>query len=160
MEASKEAEGKDELMAQRFNHLISVLGKSHTFWDKMPVQSYIDKGPKNPQMIYRFKKEDVPEKPYKMTDEWGYIETLDTTNDEDMLQICDFLETHYYLDISNKFQVQLTPERLRWTICTPGFDSNLHLVLRSTANKNIVGCIFGMPKNVMVKEEKVKVVDI
>lgn len=95
-----------------------------------------------------------------MKDGWGKWDTLDTTSEEQMLQVCDFLETHYFTDVSNKFQVKFTPERLRWAICTPGFDSNLHLILRSAANDNILGCVFAMPKNVLVSNEKIKMVDI
>ena len=68
----------------RFGHFIDVLGKSHKFWGKMPVPSYITKTGKQGSII-KYDKTKISAEPYSCEKKDFYWSELDTTNEKEML---------------------------------------------------------------------------
>jgi glycylpeptide N-tetradecanoyltransferase len=65
--------------------------------------------------IRQIKPTDVSQEPIPLPAgfEW---KDFDVTNDDEVSEICDFLEQHYVEDVNGYFKVTYTLEKFRWAV--------------------------------------------
>ena len=79
--------------------------------------------------------------------EW---DSFDISNEETAAEIITFLNANYISDPNGLFVEQNTIEKLRWCICTPGWQKDLHFCVRNSKNKKIMATCVLVPKKLIV----------
>jgi len=140
----------------RYKDLISVLA-AHRFWESEPIMLYRHKMKKEGE-IRQIKPTDVPQEPLPLPPGFEWSE-FDITNDEEVEEICKFLEEHYVEDELGNFRVIYKKEKFRWAVMCPGYKVELHTLIRNSKNKKIMGLAKGEPKKAIINGRTVKVVE-
>ena len=86
--------------------------------------------------------------------EW---DTFDCMSDEQMEELCEFLNIHYTEDFASNIKCFFDVENSRWQLNKPGFDRKRHLIVRNSKNRKILGCIAGHLFKVNVFDKEIDV---
>jgi glycylpeptide N-tetradecanoyltransferase len=134
--------------------------RPHPFWDTQPVptmaaENFTDSGP-----IDEVKGvEDVRDEPYNLPEAFEWC-TCNIDDDDEAKEIYTLLSENYVEDDDNMFRFDYSVEFLRWALKPPNFLRVWHLGVRVKSNKKLVGFITGIPANIQVSEEVIKMVEI
>jgi glycylpeptide N-tetradecanoyltransferase len=136
--------------------------RPHLFWDTQPVPSMSsetfsesDTGPidaiKTPA--------DVRDEPYNLPDafEWATCNVMD---EEECKEIYTLLSENYVEDDDSMFRFDYSMPFLRWALTPPGYLDFWHLGVRVKGKGKLVGFITGIPANIQVHDNVVKMVEI
>jgi glycylpeptide N-tetradecanoyltransferase len=84
---------------------------------------------------------------------------VDYNNENDLDGLYSLLTDHYVE--SEDFRFNYSKEFLRWALYPPGYKQEWHLSIRSDiGSRPIVGFISGIPVNICVRGETIKMVEI
>ncbi|CAE8596740.1 unnamed protein product [Polarella glacialis] len=86
--------------------------------------------------------------------------TVDIDNDAEANEVYTLLSENYVEDDDSMFRFDYSVPFLRWALKPPGYLRNWHLGVRVTANKKLVGFITGIPANMQVYENLIRMVEI
>jgi len=134
--------------------------RPHPFWDTQPVptmsaENFTDSGP-----IDEVKGvEDVRDDPYTLPEAFEWC-TCNIDDESEAKEIYTLLSENYVEDDDNMFRFDYSVEFLRWALKPPNFLRVWHLGVRVKSNKKLVGFITGIPANIQVSEEVIKMVEI
>jgi len=174
-EEGKECEGGDKdaegLSSQE--QLLQILRRSriceesrrqverpHLFWDTQPVpnmgaENFQDSGPideiKTP--------EEVRDEPYPLPEQFEWC-TCDIDEEAQAHEIYSLLSENYVEDDDSMFRFDYSVAFLRWALKPPGCLREWHLGVRVKSNLKLVGFITGIPANVQVYDNTIKMVEI
>lgn len=168
---------------------LSVPGKnqkdmaSYKFWQTQPVPHFDDKesagGP-----IKRIDPEKVPKEPDQLLEgfEWA---TLDLTNETELHELWDLLTNHYVEDDNAMFRFRYSQAFLHWCVVwlsleyremnkwilltclaccralmSPGWKKEWHVGVRAKKSRKLVASICGVPTDIRVRDQKIRVTEI
>jgi glycylpeptide N-tetradecanoyltransferase len=128
----------------------------HKFWESEPIMLYRHKLKEGE--IKQIKPTDVPQEPTPLPQgfEWA---NFDVKNDEEVDEICKFLEDHYVEDALGNFKVSYSREKFRWAVQTHYYTPELHILIRNSQNKKIMAIATGDPKKFVINGKVVKMVE-
>lgn len=88
-------------------------------------------------MIQQFNPKEIPTEPLSLPA--GFVwETFDASNDKVAQEICDFLMDHYVESDTGDFRLIYTIEKFRWAACSPGYNKDFHILVRSEKTGKIM----------------------
>ncbi|KAF9888757.1 glycylpeptide N-tetradecanoyltransferase [Aspergillus nanangensis] len=89
--------------------------------------------------------------------EWA---TLDLTNEEELQELWDLLTYHYVEDDNAMFRFRYSQSFLHWALMSPGWKKDWHVGVRATKSRKLVASICGVPTEIRVRDQKIKVTEI
>ncbi|KAL3474664.1 Glycylpeptide N-tetradecanoyltransferase [Aspergillus californicus] len=89
--------------------------------------------------------------------EWA---TLDLTNEDELRELWDLLTYHYVEDDNAMFRFRYSKSFLHWALMSPGWRKEWHVGVRATKSRKLVASICGVPTDVRVRGQKIKVTEI
>ncbi|OJJ44620.1 hypothetical protein ASPZODRAFT_71446 [Penicilliopsis zonata CBS 506.65] len=134
---------------------------SYKFWQTQPVPHFNEKG-----------KGEVADGPIKIIDpervsrepdaliegfEWA---TLDLSDEKELSELWDLLTNHYVEDDNAMFRLRYSQEFLHWALMSPGWKKEWHVGVRATKSRKLVASICGVPTEIRVRDQKLKVIEI
>ncbi|KAJ5509351.1 hypothetical protein N7527_011494 [Penicillium freii] len=134
---------------------------SYKFWQTQPVPAFEEAGKK--QITQGPIKVIDPEKVSKTPDaliegfEWC---TLDLTNEEELKELYELLNKHYVEDDNAMFRFNYSESFLHWALMSPGWKKEWHVGVRATKSRKLVASICGVPTELRVRGERLKVTEI
>ncbi|KGO45066.1 Myristoyl-CoA:protein N-myristoyltransferase [Penicillium expansum] len=134
---------------------------SYKFWQTQPVPAFEEAGKK--QIAQGPIKIIDPEKVSKTPDaliegfEWC---TLDLTNEEELKELYELLNKHYVEDDNAMFRFNYSESFLHWALMSPGWKKEWHVGVRATKSRKLVASICGVPTELRVRGERIKVTEI
>lgn len=134
--------------------------RPHPFWDTQPVpnmsaENFQDSGP-----IDEIKDvEEVRDEPYNLPEAFEWC-TCNIDEEDEAKEIYVLLSENYVEDDDNMFRFDYSIPFLRWALKPPRFLRVWHLGVRVKSNKKLVGFITGIPANVQVFDDTIKMVEI
>ncbi|GAB1217716.1 glycylpeptide N-tetradecanoyltransferase [Aspergillus terreus] len=145
---------------------LSVGGKnqkdmaSYKFWQTQPVPRFDEQndadvgGP-----IKMIDPEKVSKEPDALIEgfEWA---TLDLTNETELQELWDLLTYHYVEDDNAMFRFRYSQSFLHWALMSPGWKKEWHVGVRATKSRKLVASICGVPTELTVRGQKIKVTEI
>lgn len=142
---------------EKYKHLAKVIAP-HKYWDTQPLMTLKGKNPKE-GLIKQYSKEELLSEPAALPPgfEWG---TFDLSNDEVCKEVADFLTQSYVESETGDFRVLYTPEKLRWSCCSPGYHPRYHVAVRNSKNKKLMATIVLIPKKCVILGKSVKVAEV
>ncbi|KAJ5622251.1 hypothetical protein N7528_005483 [Penicillium herquei] len=135
---------------------------SYKFWQTQPVPSFEDQA----------SKAEIQQGPIKIIDqalvsktpgplvegfEWC---TLDLTNEEELKELYELLNNHYVEDDNAMFRFSYSQSFLHWALMSPGWKKEWHVGVRATKSRKLVASICGVPTDIRVRGERIKVTEI
>ncbi|PKY02092.1 N-myristoyl transferase [Aspergillus campestris IBT 28561] len=135
---------------------------SYKFWQTQPVPRFDETGSEPSATGGPIKMID-PEKVSKEPDalvegfEWA---TLDLTNEVELQELWDLLTYHYVEDDNAMFRFRYSKAFLHWALMSPGWKKEWHVGVRATKSKKLVASICGVPTELRVRGQKIKVTEI
>ncbi|KAJ5389562.1 Glycylpeptide N-tetradecanoyltransferase [Penicillium cataractarum] len=135
---------------------------SYKFWQTQPVPRFDDQANPTPVTQGPIKMID-PEKVSKTPDpllegfEWC---TLDLTNEEELRELYELLNNHYVEDDNAMFRFAYSQSFLHWALMSPGWKKEWHVGVRATKSRKLVASICGVPTEIRVRGERIKVTEI
>jgi len=134
---------------------------AHAFWDTQPMFKQGQAAPQellHAPLIPNKPMEDLRQTPYNMPK--GYLwADIDISNEAEKNQVYDLLNKNYVEDDDCMFRFDYSHEFLKWALTPPGFQSSLHLGVRSESGL-LVGFISAVPATVRSCEKKFPTVEI
>lgn len=109
--------------------------------------------------IQKFDIKDIPTEPVALPAGFEWSE-FDITDDTVVEEICEFLMDHYVEDEVGNFRLLYSKEKFRWGAATPGYNKNLHFLVRNSKNKKIMASIVGCPKKIVICGKTMKIAEI
>lgn len=134
---------------------------NHQFWDTQPVPKLSDSwsdvksGPIDPPK----KVEDIRKDPYPLPSAFEWV-TCDLTDDAQLQEIYDLLNENYVEDGDALFRFDYSAEFLRWALTPPGYNPEWLIGVRATSSKKLVGFISGIPAEMSVHSDTMKMAEI
>ncbi|KAJ5731251.1 uncharacterized protein N7483_005759 [Penicillium malachiteum] len=168
MDKDKAAELLSNLDISQLMTGLAVGGKnqkdmaSYKFWQTQPVPSFEDQA----------SQEQIQQGPIKIIDpakvsktpgplvegfEWC---TLDLTNEEELKELYELLNNHYVEDDNAMFRFSYSQSFLHWALMSPGWKKEWHVGVRATKSRKLVASICGVPTDIRVRGERIKVTEI
>lgn len=150
-----------ENLVQKFQNSIPF-DQKHKFWETQPVGQFKDVGnsslPEGPIELPTPLSE-VKQEPYNLPSlyEWS---TCDMGSDEVCNEVYVLLTNNYVEDDDNMFRFNYSKEFLRWALHSPGYYSSWHVGVRVKASKKLVAFISGIPVNMRVRDQVVKMAEV
>ncbi|KAJ5128736.1 hypothetical protein N7448_002452 [Penicillium atrosanguineum] len=147
---------------------LSINGKnqkdmaSYKFWQTQPVPSFEDQKNKKPVAqgpISIIDPERVPKTPGPLVDGFEWC-TLDLTNDEELKELYELLNNHYVEDDNAMFRFKYSQSFLHWALMSPGWKKEWHVGVRASKSRKLVASICGVPTELRVRGERIKVTEI
>ncbi|PYI34786.1 glycylpeptide N-tetradecanoyltransferase [Aspergillus indologenus CBS 114.80] len=135
---------------------------SYKFWQTQPVPRFDEAAAAANDVGGPIKMID-PEKVSKTPDpliegfEWA---TLDLTKEEELQELWDLLTYHYVEDDNAMFRFRYSKSFLHWALMAPGWKKEWHVGVRATKSRKLVAAISGIPTELRVREQKIKVTEI
>ncbi|EYE94860.1 glycylpeptide N-tetradecanoyltransferase swoF [Aspergillus ruber CBS 135680] len=134
---------------------------SYKFWQTQPVQRFdedfskeVAEGP-----IKMIDPERVSKEPDRLLEGFEWT-TLDLTNQEELQELWDLLTNHYVEDDNAMFRFRYSQSFLHWALMSPGWRKEWHVGVRATKSKKLVASISGVPTEIRVRDQKLKVTEI
>jgi len=133
--------------------------EEHKFWKTQPIitlsnEQNIEAGP-----IELVDPNNIKQDPYGLPDGFEWY-TLDLNNENDMNDLCNFLQANYLEDTESVFHFAYSKESIKWIAQCPNHFPELFISVRLTSNKKIVATIFGIPCDIKVYDKIIKQVEI
>ncbi|KAJ5617998.1 hypothetical protein N7537_003112 [Penicillium hordei] len=134
--------------------------ESYKFWKTQPVPKFNEDGGKTkggPIKVINL--DEVPKGPYPLLDgfEWG---TIDPEDEKEVGELHELLSNHYVEDDDSTFRLNYSPVFLRWALTAPGWQKQWHIGVRASASQKLVAFISGLPANINVHAQTIKVIEI
>jgi len=155
---TEESENKENhfFVRDKYEHLLKILGE-HNFWNNQAIELPVKKIKEGE--IRKYVPSEVEDEPIALPPgfEWS---TFDCDNDQEVEEICSFLEEHYVEDQVGNFRLKYSKEKFRWGCASPGYLKELDLCIRNSKNKKILATIIGVPKKIVLNGKTVKLVEV
>ncbi|CEN61820.1 Putative Glycylpeptide N-tetradecanoyltransferase [Aspergillus calidoustus] len=144
---------------------LSLTGKnkkdmaSFKFWQTQPVPKFGEASTDAGGPIKMIDPEKVSKEPDQLIEgfEWA---TLDLTNEEELRELWDLLTYHYVEDDNAMFRFRYSKAFLHWALMSPGWRKEWHVGVRATKSRKLVASICGVPTEIRVRGQKIKVTEI
>ncbi|BCS24110.1 glycylpeptide N-tetradecanoyltransferase swoF [Aspergillus puulaauensis] len=129
------------------------------FWQTQPVPRFDEAGSATGGPIKMIDPEKVPKTPDPLIEgfEWA---TLDLTKEDELRELWDLLTYHYVEDDNAMFRFRYSKSFLHWALMSPGWRKEWHVGVRATKSRKLVASICGVPTEVRVRGQKIKVTEI
>ncbi|KAJ5273439.1 hypothetical protein N7478_008564 [Penicillium angulare] len=147
---------------------LSVGGKnqkdmaSYKFWQTQPVPRFDDSKSKEAITqgpIKIIKPEEVSKTPGPLVEGFEWC-TLDLTDPEELKELYELLNNHYVEDDNAMFRFSYSQSFLHWALMSPGWKKEWHVGVRATKSRKLVASICGVPTELRVRGERIKVTEI
>ncbi|CAF4047900.1 unnamed protein product, partial [Adineta steineri] len=103
--------------------------------------------------------DEIRQEPYELPN--GFVwDDIDIHVDEQLQELCTFLDEHYIEDDGNNFRLKYSMPFLRWALCVPDWLKKFHVGVRVTKNSKLVGFISAVPIRIRVYDKELSMVDI
>lgn len=134
----------------------------HTFWETQPVGQFKDVGNTSlsegpiemPTPLSEVKQE-----PYNLPSSYEWV-TCDLGSDETCNEVYILLTKNYVEDDDNMFRFNYSKEFLQWALRPPGYYGSWHVGVRAKESKRLVAFISGIPVNMRVRDQVVKMAEV
>ncbi|GIJ82280.1 glycylpeptide N-tetradecanoyltransferase [Aspergillus pseudoviridinutans] len=165
MDKEKAAEAMRKMNIAELLTGLSVSGKnqkdmaSYKFWQTQPVPRFDETSTDTGGPIKIIDPEKVSKEPDALIEgfEWA---TLDLTNETELQELWDLLTYHYVEDDNAMFRFRYSQSFLHWALMSPGWKKEWHVGVRATKSRKLVASICGVPTEISVRNQKLKVVEI
>ncbi|KAL4890969.1 acyl-CoA N-acyltransferase [Aspergillus ambiguus] len=166
MDKDKAAEALRKVNIAELLTGLSVGGKnqkdmaSYKFWQTQPVPRFDDQdaadvgGP-----IKMIDPAKVSKEPDALIEGFEWT-TLDLTNESELHELWDLLTYHYVEDDNAMFRFRYSESFLHWALMSPGWKKEWHVGVRATKSRKLVASICGVPTELLVRGQKIKVTEI
>lgn len=124
----------------------------HKFWSTQPVPSLDEQVEQDGPITPNTPKAQLKQEPYTLPEGYEWC-TIDVTDSEEMKGVYQLLCLNYVEDDDASFRFNYKPEFLAWGLMPPGYNSDLHIGVRVTASKKLVGFISAIPAQIRVREQ-------
>ncbi|CAG8173372.1 unnamed protein product [Penicillium salamii] len=134
---------------------------SYKFWQTQPVPAFNDAANKQIEQgpIKIIDPEKVSQTPGALIDGFEWC-TLDLTNAEELKELYELLNNHYVEDDNAMFRFSYSESFLHWALMSPGWKKEWHVGVRATKSRKLVASICGVPTELRVRGERIKVTEI
>ncbi|KAI1921144.1 glycylpeptide N-tetradecanoyltransferase [Ophidiomyces ophidiicola] len=132
---------------------------SYKFWQTQPVIRFDDKGAVADGAIKEIDMEQVPKSPDPLLDGFEWV-TLDLDNEGELKEFYELLSDHYVEDGSAMFRFNYSRDFLNWALKAPGWKKEWHVGVRASKSRKLVATICGVPANIVVRGQTLKVTEI
>lgn len=150
-----------ENLVQNFQKL-NPYNLAHKFWETQPVGQFKDVGnstlPEGPIELPTPLSE-VKQEPYNLPSAYEWA-TCDMSSDYICNEIYTLLANNYVEDDDNMFRFNYSKEFLEWALRPPGYFKSWHVGVRVKTSKKLVAFITGIPVNMRVRDEVVKMAEV
>ncbi|CAF1444955.1 unnamed protein product [Adineta ricciae] len=139
----------------------SALKQEWKFWQTQPVSTIgakIDTDNVGPIESNK-SKDELQQESYKLPDGFSW-DDVDVHVDEQLEELCTFLDDNYIEDDGNDFRLKYSMPFLRWALCVPGWLKKFHVGVRVTKSGKLVGFISAVPVRIRVYDKELPMVDI
>lgn len=134
----------------------------HKFWETQPVGQFKDVGNSSlsegpiemPTPLSEVKQE-----PYNLPSSYEWV-TCDMGSDETCNEVYILLTKNYVEDDDNMFRFNYSKEFLQWALRPPGYFGSWHVGVRAKESKRLVAFISGIPVNMRVRDQIVKMAEV
>lgn len=134
----------------------------HKFWETQPVGQFKDVGNSSlsegpiemPTPLSEVKQE-----PYNLPSAYEWV-TCDMGSDETCNEVYILLTKNYVEDDDNMFRFNYSKEFLQWALRPPGYFSSWHVGVRAKESKRLVAFISGIPVNMRVRDQVIKMAEV
>jgi len=138
--------------------------RPHPFWDTQPVPAIDAEFAQDSGPIDEVKApKDVRDEPYALPDAFEWC-TCNVDDDAEATEIYTLLTENYVEDDDSMFRFDYSVHFLRWAMKPPGFLRHWHLGVRVKATAKgpgkLVGFITGIPANIQVYDNTIKMAEI
>lgn len=145
---------------------LSVGGKnqkdmaSYKFWQTQPVTRFEEQskitedGP-----IKVIDPAKVSKEPDALLDGFEWT-TLDLKDEKELQELWDLLTYHYVEDDDAMFRFRYSQSFLQWALMSPGWQKQWHVGVRASKSRKLVASISGVPTEIRVRGQKLKVIEI
>ena len=134
---------------------------NHQFWDTQPVPKLseptdeIATGPIDPIKSVS----DIRAEPYPLPAAFEWV-TCDVSNDAELQEIYTLLNENYVEDDDCLFRFDYSADFLRWALTPHAFVKEWHVGVRAVASKKLVAFISGIPADMAVLSDSMKMAEI
>ncbi|KAH8693726.1 peptide N-myristoyl transferase [Talaromyces proteolyticus] len=132
---------------------------SYKFWQTQPVPRFDDQGDIAEGPIKVIRPEEVPKEPSALIEGFEWV-TLDLNDDKEVAELYDLLSNHYVEDDNAMFRFNYSRAFLNWALTSPGWKKEWHVGVRASKSGKLVASICGVPTDIRVRDQKMKVVEI
>ncbi|PWY86094.1 N-myristoyl transferase [Aspergillus heteromorphus CBS 117.55] len=165
MDKEKAAEALSKMDVAELLTGLAVGGKnqkdmaSYKFWQTQPVPRFNEAAKDDSGPIKIIDPEKVSKTPDALVEGFEWT-TLDLTNDDELQELWDLLTYHYVEDDNAMFRFRYSKSFLHWALMSPGWKKEWHVGVRATKSKKLVASICGVPTELRVRDQKIKVTEI
>ncbi|KAF8249332.1 glycylpeptide N-tetradecanoyltransferase [Wilcoxina mikolae CBS 423.85] len=133
---------------------------SYKFWATQPVARFDEEEALLPDGPVRQKNPEVvsAEGP-ALLDGFEWV-TMDLTDEHQMNEVYNLLTGHYVEDREAMFRFNYSASLLNWALKAPGWLKEWHVGVRVSTSKKLVAFISGIPVNLKVRDNVIKVSEI
>ncbi|CAF1096007.1 unnamed protein product [Adineta steineri] len=103
--------------------------------------------------------DEIRQEPYELPNGF-FWDDIDIHVDEQLQELCTFLDEHYIEDDGNNFRLKSSMPFLRWALCVPDWLKKFHVGVRVTKSSKLVGFISAVPIRIRVYDKELSMVDI
>ncbi|KAL1965909.1 hypothetical protein VTN77DRAFT_5042 [Rasamsonia byssochlamydoides] len=132
---------------------------SYKFWQTQPVPRFDEKGDIKEGPIKIINPDEVQKEPYPLLDGFEWV-TLDLTDEKEITELYDLLSNHYVEDDNAMFRFNYSRSFLHWALTSPGWQKDWHVGVRASKSKKLVASICGVPTEIRVRGQRMKVTEI
>lgn len=132
---------------------------SYKFWQTQPVIRFDDKGKVEDGPIKRINVDEVSKTPDKLIEGFEWV-TLDLDDENELKELYELLSDHYVEDGSAMFRFNYSPSFLNWALKAPGWKKHWHVGVRASKSRKLVASICGVPAEIVVRGQALKVTEI
>ncbi|EEP77906.1 glycylpeptide N-tetradecanoyltransferase [Uncinocarpus reesii 1704] len=132
---------------------------SFKFWQTQPVPRFDEKSSAADGPIKEVNVEDVPKNPDPLVEGFEWV-TLDLNNEKELKEFYELLSDHYVEDGSAMFRFNYSPDFLNWALKAPGWKKEWHVGVRASKSGKLVATICGVPAEIVVRGQPIKVTEI
>ncbi|EEY54242.1 glycylpeptide N-tetradecanoyltransferase 2 [Phytophthora infestans T30-4] len=142
------------------------LEKEHRFWDTQPVPTLQDQNggdspdcPRGPIDVPQKTPDQVRQEPYHMPSgfTWSILDVMDPSQAKELYEL---LSNNYVEDTDSTFRFDYSVDFLQWALTPPGYHKDWHIGVRSTHNNQLMAFIAGIPAQLRVYHETLKMAEI
>lgn len=132
---------------------------SYKFWQTQPVPRFDEQGNVTEGPIKIIDSEQVSKEPDPLLGGFEWT-TLDLTDEKELQELWDLLTNHYVEDDNAMFRLRYTQSFLHWALMSPGWKNIWHVGVRATKSRKLVASICGVPAEIRVRNQMLKVAEI
>ncbi|KAK2737607.1 glycylpeptide N-tetradecanoyltransferase [Onygenales sp. PD_40] len=133
---------------------------SFKFWQTQPVIRFDDKDSQVPDgPIKQIDPDRVPKTPDPLIEGFEWV-TLDINDPAELKELYELLANHYVEDGSAMFRFNYSADFLNWALKAPGWKKEWHVGVRATKSRKLVASICGVPAEISVRGQNLKVTEI